>query len=338
MARNYLRFVGSRILQAVPVLFGLSVIVFVISRVVPGDPVRLMLGPFASDEAVARVTQEMALDEPLHTQFVIWLTGFVQGDWGMSLRTGNNVFHDVMLRLPATLELIVLALVLALLIAIPIGVIAGMNRNTWKDHGSRLIALAGVSVPRFWLAMVLQVVFVVWLDLFPLTGRISRRVERPPRITGFLIFDSAVTGHWTALFDTIHHLVLPVAALTLGTLAVLNRLIRSEMIEQQSKDYILAANVYGLPKNLIQYKYMLKNSLSSSMTILGLSFGGLIIGALYIELIYAYPGVARYGVAAIINQDFNAMVGIVVIAGIGYTLGNLFADLIYGYLDPRVRT
>lgn len=338
MGRNYISFVISRIAQAIPVIFGLSVIVFTISRVVPGDPVRLMLGPFAGDEAVARVEREMALDQPLHIQFIIWFNGFIRGDWGTSLRTNNNVFDDVILRLPATLELILIALILALLIAIPIGVIAGTNRNTWKDHGSRVVALAGVSIPRFWLAMVLQVIFVVWLGLFPLTGRIGRDITQPPRLTGFLIVDSIATGHWDALFSVVHHLVLPVAALSLGTLAVLNRLIRSEMIEQHSQDYILAARVYGLPKNLISYKYMLKNSLSSSMTILGLSFGGLIIGALYVELIYAYPGVARYGVAAIINQDFNAMVGIVIVAGIGYTVGNLFADLVYGYLDPRVRT
>ena len=336
MPSNYYRFVARRLLHAVPVLFGLSVLIFVVTRVIPGDPVRLALGPAASQRQVELARERMGLDEPVYVQYLDWIVGVFNGDWGMSLRTSRNVFDDIMVRLPATIELVVVALVVAILIAVPFGVVAGTNQNKFQDQISRLTALFGVSLPRFWVAILLQVVFVAWLGLLPLTSRLSDGVAPPPAVTRFYLVDSLIAGQWNTFLDALTHILMPATSLALATIAVVMRLIRSDMIEQESKDYILAARAQGLPNNLIEYKYMLKNAFNSSLTIIGLQVGFLIGNAFLVETVFVWPGMARYGVDAILFQDFNAIVGVTVITGIVYVSANLVVDLLYGYLDPRV--
>lgn len=334
---SYSDYLVRRALQSIPVLLGLSIVIFVISRVVPGDPVRLALGQGATDEQIAALEKEMGLDQPLYEQYFDWLFGVVQGDWGTSLRTGNQVLFDIVSRLPATLELVIVALSFAVLAAIPLGVIAGMNKDTWKDHLSRFGAILGLSMPRFWIGILLQIVFVGFLALFPLQGRLSNDVTRPPRITGMYLLDSLLTFNTTAFVDATWHLVLPAFALGLATLAQVMRLLRSDMIEEQRKDYVLAAKAYGIPQNLLIYKYMLRNAFTSSLTIIGLAFGFLLGNAFLIEYVFAWPGMARYGVNSILYQDFNAIVGVVMVIGIGFVFVNLLVDVLYGWLDPRVR-
>jgi len=334
---SYVDYLVRRALQSVPVIFGLSVLIFFISRVVPGDPVRLALGPEASQQQVEALRAEMGLDQPLPMQYVDWLVGVVQGDWGMSLRTNNNVFSDIVARLPATLELTVLTLFFAVLLAIPFGVVAGTNKDHWQDHVSRITALFGVSMPRFWVAIVLQIIFVVTLGLLPLSGRLSDGVAPPPAVTHLYLVDSLIAGQFGTFVDAVKHLILPVFALGLATLAQVMRLIRSDMIDEQRKDYVLAAQAYGLPNNLIEYKYMLRNAFTSSLTVVGLSFGFLLGNAFLVEIVFAWPGMARYGVNAILYQDFNAIVGVTIVVGVGFVTANFVVDLLYGYLDPRVR-
>lgn len=334
---SYINYVLRRALQSIPVVFGLSMLIFVISRVIPGDPVRLALGPEASKQQVQALKAEMGLDQPIPVQYMDWLIGVVQGDWGMSLRTNNNVLSDIVARLPATIELVVLTLVFAVLLAIPFGVIAGTNKDGWQDHVSRITALFGVSMPRFWVAIVLQIIFVVTLGLLPLSGRLSDGVEPPPDVTHFYLVDSLLAGQFGTFVDAATHLVLPAFALGLATLAQVMRLIRSDMIDEQRKDYVLAAQAYGLPNNLIEYKYMLRNAFTSSLTVIGLSFGFLLGNAFLVEIVFAWPGMARYGVEAILYQDFNAIIGVVIVVGVGFVSANFIVDLLYGYLDPRVR-
>ncbi|MFC7326065.1 ABC transporter permease [Halorubrum rutilum] len=334
---SYVNYLIRRALQSIPVIFGLSMLIFVISRVIPGDPVRLALGPEASDQQVEALKTEMGLDEPIPVQYVDWLIGVVQGDWGMSLRTNNNVFNDIIARLPATFELVVLTLFFAVLLAIPFGVIAGTNKDHWQDHVSRITALFGVSMPRFWVAIVLQIIFVVTLGLLPLSGRLSDGVEPPPDVTHLYLVDSLLAGQFGTFVDAATHLILPAFALGLATLAQVMRLIRSDMIDEQRKDYVLAARAYGLPNNLVEYKYMLRNAFTSSLTVIGLSFGFLLGNAFLVEIVFAWPGMARYGVEAILYQDFNAIIGVVMVVGVGFVSANFIVDLLYGYLDPRVR-
>lgn len=326
-----------RLAQNVFVIGALSVLIFVIARILPGDPVRAALGQHATTEQVEQAREELGLNEPLYVQFYEWAVGMVNGDWGVSLRTGNEVSGDIVARLPATFELVVVALTIAVLLAIPFGVIAGVHKDRWQDHVSRIATLTGVSMPRFWVAILLQVVFVAWLGLFPLIGRMSPSLEAPPTVTGLYLVDSLIAGQWGTFVDVLHHIALPGFALGLATLAQVTRLIRSEIIEQQRKDYILAANAWGLPPNLIQYKYMLKNAFTSSLTIIGLAFGFMLGNAFLIEIIFSWPGFARYGVDALLFQDFNAIVGVVIVVGIGFVTANLIVDILYGYLDPRVR-
>jgi peptide/nickel transport system permease protein len=334
---SYVDYLIQRALQSVPVIVGLSVLIFGISRVIPGDPVRLALGPEASEQQVEALRTEMGLDQPLPVQYVDWVTGVLQGDWGMSLRTNNNVFSDIVGRLPATFELTAVTLVFAVLLAIPFGVVAGTNKDRWQDHASRITALFGVSMPRFWVAIVLQIIFVVTLGLLPLSGRLSDGVTPPPAVTHLYLVDSLIAGQIGTFVDALKHLILPAFALGLATLAQVMRLIRSDMIDEQRKDYVLAARAYGLPNNLIEYKYMLRNAFTSSLTVIGLAFGFLLGNAFLVEIVFAWPGMARYGVQAILYQDFNAIVGVTIVVGIGFVTANFVVDLLYGYLDPRVR-
>ncbi len=332
---SYSDFLIRRTLQGIPVLFGLSVLIFTITRVIPGDPVRLALGPDAAQEQVDALREEMGLDQPLYVQYFEWLIGVFQGEWGTSLRTGNNVLYDIAVGLPATLELVLVALAFAILFGIPFGVIAGTNKDKWQDQVSRLTALFGVSMPRFWVGILLQVLFVGTLGLMPLRGRLS--LDAPPSVTRMYLIDSILAGQWWTFVDAATHIAMPAFALGLATLAQIMRLIRSDMIEESRKDYILAAQASGLPQNLIHYKYMLRNAFSSALTIIGLAFGFLLGNAFLIETVFAWPGMARYGVQAILNQDFNAIVGVVIVVGIAYVLANIVVDVLYGTLDPRVR-
>ena len=334
---SYVDYLVRRALQSIPVVFGLSVLIFIVSRVIPGDPVRLALGPEASQQQVKALREQMGLDQSLPMQYVDWLSGVVQADWGMSLRTNNNVFGDIVARLPATLELTVVTLFFAVLLAIPFGVVAGTNKDRWQDHLSRITALFGVSMPRFWVAIVLQIIFVVSLGLLPLSGRLSDGVTPPPAVTHLYLVDSLIALQFGTFIDAAKHMILPAFALGLATLAQVMRLIRSDMIDEQRKDYVLAAQAYGLPNNLIEYKYMLRNAFTSSLTVIGLAFGFLLGNAFLVEIVFAWPGMARYGVQAILYQDFNAIVGVTIVVGVAFVTANFVVDLLYGYLDPRVR-
>lgn len=333
-----LRYLIKRSSQSVFVVFGVSVLVFTMTRVIPGNPVRLLLGPQATAEQVERVQKELGFDDPIPIQYLDWVTGMVQGDWGQSLRTGNNVYADIAVTLPATLELVIVALLMAVGLAIPAGVIAGSNQDKLPDHLSRVVALLGVSMPRFWIAIMLQVVFVVTLGIFPLTGRLSPTMAEPASITNLYLLDSLLTLNFPAFVDAARHIVLPAFALGLSTFAQVTRLIRSETIDESKEDYVTAARAWGLPENLVVYKYMLKNAFASSLTIIGLAFGFLIGNAFLVELVFDWPGMAQYGVNAILTHDMNAIVGVVVVTGAAFALSSLVTDVLYGILDPRIRS
>jgi len=332
---SHIKFILKRVLAAIPTLFGLSLLLFAITRLVPGDPVRLALGPQASEQQVQALRTEMGLDEPIHVQYMNWLAGIFRGDWGMSLRTSQNVLTDVSVRFPATLELVTVAIVLAVGLAVPFGVTAAKYKDRWQDHASRLGALVGVSVPRFWLGIVLQVIVVVQLGLLPLSGRLEG--SPPPAVTRFYLVDSLLAMQLDTFADALKHILLPAVTLSVATLAQVSRLVRSDMIEEENQNYILAARAYGLPRDLITYKYMLRNAFSSSLTVIGLAFGVLLGGAFVVEIVFAWPGMARYGVNSIIFQDFNSVMAVVMIIGVAYLIINFVVDVLYAVLDPRIR-
>ena len=323
----------------VPTLVGLSILIFFVSRILPGDPARLALGPDATKEQVQKLRKEMGLDDPLHIQYLTYVQGLLHGDWGKSLITHRNVLDDLKERLSASIELTTAAMILAIIIGIPLGVIASNNKDRWEDNLSRAVSFAGVSMPRFWVGILLQILVYLIISRFynwPIFGRIG--VDPPRYITGLYTVDSLLTLNWSAFSSSLKHLMLPAFTLSLASIAQITRMIRASMIEQSRKDYILAAKAFGLPSNLIVYKYMLKNAFSSTLTVIGMIYGFLLGNAFLVEAVFSWPGLAGYGIKAVIHfKDFNAITGVVIVIGVMFLLVNFIVDILYGFLDPRIR-
>lgn len=318
----------------VPVMVGLSILIFVISRVMPGDPVRLALGPEATIEQVEQLRRQMGLDKPPHVQYFAYLSGLFRGDFGYSLLTRRAVAQDLKDFFPATLELTTLAMILAILLGVPLGVRAAVRKDALEDHVNRMLALAGVALPRFWLAILLQLAFAYHLGLLPTIGRGPAPAAQ---ITGLYLLDSLLTLDFNAFIVSLKHIAMPAFALSLGTLAQIMRLIRASMIEEMRRDHALAARSYGLPANLIIYRYLLKNAFTSTLTIIGLSYGFLLGNAFLVERVFAWPGLAFYGVDTLLAKDFNGVIAVTLVVGVAYAVINLFVDILYGYIDPRIR-
>lgn len=327
-------FLVKRILHIIPVLIGLSILIFALSRIMPGDSIRLSLGPEATQEQIEQMRDSMGLNDPLPIQYLNYMKGVFQGDMGQSLRTDRNVAVDLVQTFPATFELIIIAMIISIGLGVPLGVISAVRKDKWEDHVTRVVALSGIALPRFWLAIMLQIVFAYWFSLLPVVGR-GEIV--PTTITGMRVLDSLLTLNFPALITSLKHIILPSFALSIATLAQIMRLTRSNMLEQLNKDYILASKAYGLPKGMIIYKYMLKNAFTSTLTIIGLSFGSLLGNAFLVEAVFGWPGMAQYGVQGVIYKDYNAIVGVTLVIGIVFAVGNLIVDVLYGILDPRIK-
>lgn len=304
----------------------------------PGDPARLLLGPAATGEMVQTYRQRYGLNEPLPIQFIIYLQQLARGDLGYSFQSRRAVVEDIRAFFPATFELTTSGLVLAVVIGLPLGVMSARHRNRWPDSVARLFSIFGVSSPEFVSAIIAQLVLGFALGLFPTTGRFpSYPPPNPPhQITGLLILDSILTLDAPALLTSIHYLILPAFVLSLPQIAQICRFVRSRMIEESVKDYVLTAKANGFPSNLIVYKYMLKNAFSSTLTLIGLLYGFLLGGDVLVEWVFAWPGIGSYMVRSILMLDYAPVVGVVMIIGLSFVIVNLIVDMLYGYLDPRV--
>lgn len=318
----------------IPVMVGLSILIFVISRVMPGDPVRLALGPEANIEQIEQLRRLMGLDKPVHVQYLSYVSGVFRGDFGYSLLTRRAVAQDLKDFFPATFELTTLAMILSILLGVPLGVRAAVRKDSMEDHLNRVVALAGVALPRFWLAILLQLAFAYHLGLLPTIGRGPAPATH---ITGLYLLDSLLTLDFNAFLVSLKHLAMPAFALSVGTLAQIMRLIRASMIEEMRRDHALAARSYGLPSNLIIYRYLLKNAFTSTLTIIGLSYGFLLGNAFLVERVFAWPGLAFYGVDTLLAKDFNGVIAVTLVVGVAYAVTNLLVDILYGYIDPRIR-
>jgi peptide/nickel transport system permease protein len=323
-----------RLVQVVPTVLGLLALIFVISRVMPGDPVRLALGPEATAQQIETYRRQLGLDRPLPAQFLHYLGGLARGDFGESIRTYRNVRLDVLDFLPATVELVLTALGLAVLIGVPFGVIAAVYHNTWVDNLTRLFAIPGVAMPRFWVGILLQIGLAYQLGLFPLVGRASRP---PARLTGLHLVDAALTGDVSAFLDSALHLMLPAFTLALPTLAQLMRLTRASMIDVFRRQYVLVHRAYGYRPGRLVMRYALRNGLTSVITLVGMTYGALIENAFLVEVVFSWPGISAYGAAAVVAKDFNAVVAVTLVIGLSFVLANVLVDVLYGVIDPRVR-
>lgn len=330
-------FLIKRLLLMIGVLIGLSMFIFLLARVMPGDPARLALGPEATQEQIQQLRHDLGLDQPIYIQYQMFVKGLLKGQLGMSLETRRDVSKDLFQRFPASFELVSVAITIAVLLGVPLGIISALRKDRVIDHFSRLFAFAGISAPRFWSGIMFQLFFALSLGLLPLAGRIGIGSEPPTDITGLYLIDSLITLNFSAFTESLRHIILPAITLSLSPLGQVSRLIRASMIEQLNKDYTIVSRTIGLPEDLNIYKYMLKNAFTSTLTVTGLLVGWMIGSAFVVEQVFAWPGMARYGVNAVIRKDFNAIVGVVLVIGLGYLLINFLVDLLYGLLDPRIR-
>ncbi|WP_332900388.1 ABC transporter permease [Haladaptatus sp. CMSO5] len=335
---KYWQYLVRRVAGIVVSLLGLSVIIFITSRVLPGNPARMALGPLASDEQVRELTAEMGLNKPLLFQYFDYMQGLLVGDLGTSLETKRAVTTDVMQYLPATLELITVSMTMTILLGIPLGVIAAQNKDGLTDNVTRFIAFFSVSVPGFFIAIIFQLVFGYLLEWFPITGRLaSAYAGNVSKFTGFLLVDTLLSGNVTAHINAWMHILLPALALSLAGIGQVMRITRSSMIDVKDQDYVEAERGFGLPSWLVTYKYTLKNAFIPTLTILGLLYASLLGNAFLIELVYSWPGLASYGVTAVLNNDFNAVVGVTMTIGIAFVSINFLVDILLGRVDPRIR-
>lgn len=326
-----------RILFIIPVLVGLSLLTFTISHLVPGDPVMLVAGPQATKEEIAALAAEFGVDQPLPVQYVHYMTGLLRGDLGRSIMTRRQVADDLRLFFPATLELVLAAISLAVVLGIPFGIFSAVARDRTADNLIRILSLGSISTPRFFLALLLQIVFAILLGILPLGGRFPTLQTPPPTVTGFLTVDAILARDWGALATALRHLILPAFALSLSALATITRMMRASVLEVLQQDYVLTARALGLPRRLILFKYVLKNAFISTLTVIGLYFGWLLGGSVLVETVFDWPGLGLYATNSIIALDFQPIMGVTLLIGIMFVVTNLVIDLLYGLFDPRIR-
>ncbi|KUK21125.1 MAG: peptide/nickel transport system permease protein [Pseudothermotoga sp.] len=319
------------------VLLGVSVIVFVVARVIPADPVGAILGGNAPPDLIDDMRHRLGLDKPLINQFLDYMFGLLKGDLGVSLKSNRPVTTDIADFFPATLELAIAATFVSILLGITLGIFSAVYRNRFIDHFSRVFSILGVSMPVFWTGLLLLLLFYYKLGWLPGTGRLSLFTPAPDRITGLLIIDSLLTLNFEAFKDALSHIILPAVVLGYSATASIARITRSSMLDVLRQDYIRTAKAKGIGKRLVIYRHALRNALIPVVTIIGLTFGGLLEGAVLTETIFGWPGLGRYIVNALLFLDYPAVMGGTLFVAVVYSLVNLVVDIIYAVLDPRMR-
>ena len=331
------RYLLRRLLLLIPLLIGLSLLTFSISRVLPGDPVGLAAGPQATQAIKDRLRAEFGLDQPLPLQYVHYMAGLLQGDWGASLYSRRAVADDLRTYFPATLELTLMAVFIAAVAGIPAGVFSALYRDRLPDQLVRLAALFFVSFPAFWLALVFQSLFGLTLDWFPLGKRFDVLATPPTAITGLYVLDSLLTLDWKSLGIALSHLFVPALVLAFGSLASITRITRSAVLDVLERDYVRMERSIGIPERVVIGKYVLRNALIAILTVVALEFGWLMAGAVLVETIFDWPGLGLYAVESSLRLDFQPIMGITILYGIVFSLVNIATDIAYSLIDPRIR-
>lgn len=335
LTRYFLR----RLVLSAFVVLGVTVLVFVVAQVVPSDPAALYAGPRPNAEQIAKAREELNLDAPLPERFAHFARAMATGDFGVSYKSRRLISEDLGVYLPATLELAIFSTGLALLIGIPSGVIAAARRGSLLDRLGGLGSIAAVAMPTFFLAMLLQVVFAQWMDILPLSGRMSREfsvIDPLPPVTGFNLIDATLAGRPAAFWDALLHLILPALTLASYPAGVAMRLTRSAMIEILQRRHIVAARALGLSEPRILFGHALPNAVGPALTVIGLSFAYALTGAVLVEIIFAWPGLGRYVSEAILSKDFPVIAAATLVVTLCYVVMNLIIDLAQAMVDPRV--
>ena len=334
-----LGYIALRLISAVAMALFASLVIFLISNFVPGDPVLAQLGDIlASDPAVvAQWRAKWGLDLPLWERYGIFLRGLLHGDLGQSIATRRPVLEDIVQFAPATVELATISFVMALVLGIPLGIAAAIWRDSWIDAVARVLSLVGVSAPTFWLAFIMLAIFYGWLGWAPGPGRLDPIAFPPEGPSGFFLFDTAWAGDWEGFADTLAHLILPAIVLAAATLGLITRTTRAAMLDCLQQDYVRVARAKGLRERVVVLRHALRNALVPVVTLGGLAYANLLTGAVMTETIFAWPGLGRYTFRSAAALDFPAIMGITLVVSATYLLVNLLVDLSYAVLDPRVR-
>ena len=330
------QYIARRLVALVPVLLGVSILVFSLIRLIPGDPVIVMLGERARPEMIEQVRHEMGFDRPIYLQYLQWLRRVVTGDLGKSIIGQVPVMTDLRQRLPATIEMVIFAMVIGVSVGVGIGILSAIKRNSWIDVSSMFAALLGVSMPIYWLALMLIYAFAVERKVFPPSSRIDVQLS-VVRHTGFMLIDTAMMGDLNLFLNAVWHLILPSAVLSTTVMPILARLTRASMLEVLRQDYVRTARSKGLREWFVIMRHALKNALLPVVTIIGLQLGGLLGGALLTETIFSWPGMGQWAYQAILARDYPIVQAAVLVSATIYVFVNLIVDVSYAYLDPRIR-
>lgn len=331
-----LRYIARRLTLLVLVILGMSIITFSLTHLVPGNPARLMAGQHATQAQVDAIVRKYGLDRPLPEQYLTYMSGLVRGDLGLSMTTRRPVRDDILQFLPATIELTLSAVILVICLGIPLGIIAAVSHGRLIDHLTRIFTIAGVSIPIFWLGIVLQIIFYRWLDLLPVGGRLGIIDIEPPPVTGLYLVDSLLAGELETFRSAAVHLIMPASALAVGSLAVTTRMMRASVIEALDADYVLTARAKGLLERVILARHVARNALIPTTTVLGLQVGFLLAGNVLTEVVFNWPGIGLYAVNAIRYLDYAAIMGVTLVISVIYVSVNLLVDIVYVVLDPRI--
>jgi peptide/nickel transport system permease protein len=325
-----------RILGAIPVLLGISFLVFMLMHIAPGDPVSLLLGDDATPADIEQTRRELGLDKPLLVQYWDFLTRAVRGDFGRSLKFNEPVMKLVFERLPATIELAFISLIVAIITAVPLGVYSAIKHNSLFDHAGMSVALIGVSLPNFWLGIMLIYFLGGQLNLLPVAGRIEYGIEIKP-ITHLYLIDSLITGNFTAFWSAFQHLLMP--AFTLGTslAAIVTRISRSSVLEVMRQDFITTARAKGLSEKAVIWRHILRNAMITIVTILGLQLGALLNGSVITETVFSYPGIGELLIQSISARDYKLTQVLILFFAVIYFVVNLLTDFLYSWIDPRIK-
>ena len=326
-----------RILVAIPIMLGVTIIVFLFMRLTPGDPVDLMMGETGNvtQQEQNALKKEFNLDKPLHVQLGYFLAGLMRGDLGTSFRRGKPVSELIWQTMPATVELAAAATLLSLLFALPIGIISAIRQNSMVDRVAMGGSFIGISMPNFWLGIVLIIVFSVHLRIFSVTGRIDYGLNLT-HLTGVYVLDSLITANWPALFSSLKHLFLPAVTLGAQMAAIVARVIRSSMLEVLRQDYVSFARAKGLREGAVIVKHSLRNALIPTVTVVGIQIGVLLGGNMIVETVFGWPGLGRLAVDAIFARDYPLVQGVVMVYALTYVLANLIVDILYTFINPKI--
>jgi len=328
-------YITKRILMLIPVLLGVSILAFSLIRLAPGDPAVTIAGQHASSQVISAIREKYGLDKPLTTQYWVWLKQVLKGDLGRSIVSNEYVIREIFERFPNTIELTMLSMIFAVIIGCIAGIVSASRQYSVFDYSFMGLAIFGVSMPVFWLGIMLMMIFGVWLRWLPISGRISMMISFH-RITGFYLLDSLIAGNFAAFISSLRYLILPSVALSTIPMATIARVTRSSMLEVLRQDFIRTERAKGLSERMVIYKHAVRNAMIPVITVIGLNFGLLLAGAILTETVFSWPGIGRYVVNAVGMRDYPVVQGCVLFFALMFVIVNLITDIVYVYIDPRI--